>query len=164
MNQANEKQATFLGTYFDRDSIMKISRWAEAVAWIVLTLYLLSWAFSLLLFIGQYTSGLYFAKGMTFLDAVNVFIPYFIQPLPGVFYFFGLQAVSKVLLILMDMEENTRRAARKVSHLIAPAQACCKLPPGDNLHDLCALPSEGTANGGTRRAWNGSELRFLFAL
>jgi len=113
MNQANEKQAMFLGTYFDRDSIIKISRWAEAVAWIALTLYLLSWAFSLLLFMGQYTSGLYFAKGMTFLDAVNVFIPYFIQPLPGVFYFFGLQAVSKILLILMDIEENTRRAARK---------------------------------------------------
>jgi len=113
MNASNEKQATFLGTYFDRDSIIKISRWAEAVAWIVLTLYLLSWAFSLLLFIGQYASGLYFDKGMTFLSAVNIFAPYFMQPLPGVFYFFGLQAVSKGMLILLDMEDNTRRAARK---------------------------------------------------
>jgi hypothetical protein len=115
MNESNEKPATFLGTYFDRDSVIKLSRWAEALAWIVLTLYLLSWALSLLLFIGQYMSGLYFDKGMTFLSAVNIFLPYFLQPLPGVFYFFGLQAVSKILLILMDMEENTRRSARKVS-------------------------------------------------
>lgn len=113
MNESNEKQERFLGTYFDRDSVMRLSRWAETLGWIVLTLYLLSWALSLLLFIGQYMSGLFFDKGMTFLNAVNIFMPYFLQPLPGVFYFFGLQAVSKVLLILLDMEDNTRRAARK---------------------------------------------------
>ena len=113
MNELNEKQAAFLGAYFDRDSVIRLSRWAEALAWVTLTLYLLYWAFSLLLFIGQYMSGLFFDKGMTFLNAVNIFVPYFMQPLPGVAYFFGLQAVSKGLLILLDMEDNTRRAARK---------------------------------------------------
>jgi hypothetical protein len=33
--------------------------------------------------------------------------------LPGIVYFFALQAIAKALLILMDMEDNTRRAARK---------------------------------------------------
>jgi len=113
MNESNEKQATFLGTYFDRDSVLRLSRWAEALAWIALSVYLLYWAFSILLLIGQYMSGIFFAKGMTFLDTVNIFTPYFMQPLPGVAYFFGLQAVSKVLLILLDMEDNTRRVARK---------------------------------------------------
>jgi hypothetical protein len=42
-----------------------------------------------------------------------MFSPYLQQPLPGVFYFFALQAVSKGLLIFLDMEDNTRRAARK---------------------------------------------------
>jgi hypothetical protein len=41
-----------------------------------------------------------------------MFTPYLQQPLPGLFYFFGLQAVSKGLLIFLDMEDNTRRAAR----------------------------------------------------
>ena len=113
MSESSEKQATFLGTYFDRDSVMRLSRWAEAFAWVILSLYLLYWVFSVLLFIGQYTSGLFFDKGMTFLSAINIFAPYILQPLPGIAYFFGLQTVSKTLLILMDMEDNTRRAARK---------------------------------------------------
>jgi hypothetical protein len=113
MSESTEKQGTFLGTYFDRDSVMRLSRWAEAFAWVILSLYLLNWVFSVLLFIGQYMSGLFFDKGMTFLSAINIFAPYFLQPLPGIAYFFGLQAVSKALMILMDMEDNTRRAARK---------------------------------------------------
>ena len=113
MSESNENQVTFLGTYFDRDSVIRLSRWAETIAWVILSLYLLNWFFTVLLFIGQYTSGLFFDKGMPFLSAINLFAPYFLQPLPGVAYFFGLQTVSKVLLILMDMEDNTRRAARK---------------------------------------------------
>jgi hypothetical protein len=106
------RQAGFFGTYFDRDGVLRLSRWADIAAWIVLTIYLLSWIFSILLFFAQYFNGLYTDKGMTFLNAVNMFAPYLQQPLPGLFYFFGLQAVSKGLLIFLDMEDNTRRAAR----------------------------------------------------
>jgi hypothetical protein len=112
MSESNEKQAAFLGTYFDRDSVLRLSRWADIVAWVVLTIYLLSWSFSIILFFAQYYSGLYMEKGMTFLNVFNMFAPYLQQPLPGLFYFFGLQAVSKGLLIFLDMEDNTRRAAR----------------------------------------------------
>jgi hypothetical protein len=113
MTETNGKQAIFLGTYFDRDSILRIARWAEILAWVTLTIYLLNWIFSTLLFLAQYYNGMFMDKGMTFLNAINFFSPYLTQPLPGVFYFFGLQAVSKVLLILLDMEDNTRRAARQ---------------------------------------------------
>ena len=113
MSEANEKQAGFLGTYFDRDGVLRLSRWADIVAWVVLTIYLLSWLVSFLFFLAQYTSGLYFDKGATFLNVFSLFSPYLQQPLPGLFYFFGLQAVSKGLLIFLDMEDNTRRAARK---------------------------------------------------
>jgi hypothetical protein len=106
------RQAGFLGTYFDRDGVLRLSRWADVIAWIVLTVYLLTWLFSLLLYFGQYFNGLYMDKGATFLNAINMFTPFLQQPLPGVFYFFGLQAVSKGMLILLDMEDNTRRAAR----------------------------------------------------
>jgi hypothetical protein len=106
------RQAGFLGTYFARDSVLRVSRWADVFSWIVLTVYLLTWLFSLLLYFGQYFNDLYTDKGATFLNAINMFMPFLQQPLPGVFYFFGLQAVSKGLLIFLDMEDNTRRAAR----------------------------------------------------
>lgn len=112
MSESNEKQAGFLGTYFDRDGVLRLSRWADVIAWIVLTVYLLSWLFSVLLYFGQYYNGLYMDKGATFLNTINMFTPFLQQPLPGIFYFFGLQAISKGLLIFLDMEDNTRRAAR----------------------------------------------------
>lgn len=112
MSEVNEKQPSYLGTYFDRDSILRLARWADVVAWIVLTIYLLSWLLNLLLFFSQYLNGLYMDKGATFLNVLNMFAPYLQQPLPGLFYFFGLEAVSKGLLIFLDMEDNTRRAAR----------------------------------------------------
>ena len=113
MTESNEKHEKFLGAYFDRDTVLRLSRWADGLSWVVLTIYLLSWGFSLLLFFAQYASGVIGDKGMTFLMGFNMFSPYLTQPLPGVFYFVGLQAVSKVLLILLDMEDNTRRGARK---------------------------------------------------
>jgi hypothetical protein len=112
MSESNEKPAAFFGAYFDRDGILRLSRWADVMAWIVLAIYLVSWLSTFLMFLGQYFSGLYFDKGATFLNVINMFAGQIQQPLPGVFYFFGLQAVSKGLLIFLDMEDNTRRAAR----------------------------------------------------
>jgi hypothetical protein len=113
MSEANEKQASFLGTYFDRDGVLRFSRLADVVAWVVLTIYLLWWLTSILMFLGQYLNGMYFDKGGTFLNAINLFAGQLQPLLPGVFYFFALQAVSKSLLIFLDMEDNTRRAARR---------------------------------------------------
>jgi hypothetical protein len=108
----NEKQAGFLGTYFDRDGVLRLSRWADVAAWVVLTIYVLAWLSSFLIFLGQYFTGMYFDKGATFLSVINLFSNQ-LQPLvPATFYFLGLQAVSKALLIFLDMEDNTRRAAR----------------------------------------------------
>jgi hypothetical protein len=112
MSESNGKQAGFLGTYFDRDGVLRLSRWANVIAWVILGIYLLSGLVSILLFFGQYYNAMYMDKGATFLNMLNMFTPYLQQPLPGIFYFFGLQAVSKGLLIFLDMEDNTRRAAR----------------------------------------------------
>src|SRR5215216_6123374 len=113
MSETTEKQTQYFGTYFDRDSVLRFSRWADILAWVILTVYVLSWLATMLLVTSQYYNGMFFEKGMTFLNAINYFSPYLQQPLPGVFYFFGLQAVSKGILILLDMEDNTRRAAKK---------------------------------------------------
>jgi hypothetical protein len=110
---STEKQTSYFGTYFDRDSILRIARWADIISWITLTIYILLWLSALLMFLAQYYNGMFMEKGMTFLNVINFFSPYLTQPLPGIFYFFGLQAVSKILLLLLDMEDNTRRAAKK---------------------------------------------------
>jgi len=113
MSEPNDKQPKFFGTYFDRDAVIRLARWAEGTSWVVLTIYVLTWLASTLLTLSQLYNGMIVDKGMTFLLALNLFSPYLTQVLPGVFYFFGLQAVSKSMLILLDMEDNTRRAARK---------------------------------------------------
>jgi hypothetical protein len=114
MSESNDNQNKFFGTYFDRDSVLRISRAADVLSWVTLTIYLLTWIFTMALFLAQYFNGLYFAKGSeTLLSTFSLFSPYLQQPLPGVLYFFALQAISKGLLILLDMEDNTRRAARK---------------------------------------------------
>lgn len=114
MSETTEKQEKFFGAYVDRDVVLRLSRWADMTAWVVLTIYVLTWLFSVLLFVSQYFNGLYFAKGSeSFLATFSLFSPYLQQVLPGVFYFFGLQGISKGMLILLDMEDNTRRAARK---------------------------------------------------
>ena len=110
--QSNEKPATFLGTYFDRDTVLRLSRWADILSWVTLTLYVVQWLFSIVLLLAQSFNGMLGDKGSTLLTFYNIVSPYLLQPLPGVFYFFGLQAVSKILLILLDVEDNTRRSAR----------------------------------------------------
>jgi hypothetical protein len=120
MSEANDRPAErdlrpagFFGTYFDRDGVLRLSRWADLVAWVILTIYILGWLSSFLVFFGQYLNGMFFDKGGTFLNVISTFASQLQQPLPGIFYFFGLQAVSKGLLIFLDMEDNSRRAARK---------------------------------------------------
>ena len=106
------RPAGFLGTYFDRDGILRLSRWADVIAWIVLTIYLVYGLSSLVSYLGALISGLGFDKGGTFLNTISILSSQLLLPLPGVFFFFGLQAVSKGLLIFLDIEDNTRRAAR----------------------------------------------------
>ena len=113
MSESNEKKEKFFGTYFERDGVLRLARWADVAAWVVLTVYVISWLFSVLLFIAQFSNGLFFDKGMTFLSIFSILKPYLVEPLPGVIYFFVLQGISRALLIMLDMEDNSRRAARK---------------------------------------------------
>ncbi len=113
MSSENEKSSRFLGTYFEADSVIKVARWANILSWVVLGIYLLVWLGALIQVLFQFFNGMIFDKGIVVLNVMNIFLPYLTQPLPGLLYFFGLQAVSKILLILLDVEENTRRAVQK---------------------------------------------------
>ncbi len=111
MTESNDKPKTnFAGVYFDRDAILRLARLADIFAWVALVYYAGQAAVSLAIFVLQLTRGMMVLPGLT--DYAQQAL-WTIQPLiPGLWNFIGLQAVGKALLIFMDMEDNTRRAAR----------------------------------------------------
>jgi hypothetical protein len=111
MSELNEKSKTnFAGVYFDRDSVLRLARLADIFAWLALIYYAGQSGISLTVFFLQILRGLNVFPGPT--DFFQQFL-WTLQPaIPGLWNFIGLQAVGKILLILMDMEDNTRRATR----------------------------------------------------
>lgn len=107
-----EKNTTFYASFFDKSAVLKVSRWAGVFAWVVLTIYLLTSLISFAQFITQFVTGIFYQKGMSIFDLLSFFTPYLMQLLPGIVYFFGLKFVENGLLILLEMEESARRAAR----------------------------------------------------
>jgi len=111
MNESQESASGFMGTYFDQSIVLRIVKVAEISSWVVLVVY----GFQMLLSAGvlalQYARGLMPWAGFT--DTAQQILFVLEQPFRGIVYFVGLQAIAKILLMFMDIEANTRRAARK---------------------------------------------------
>ena len=104
------EKTNFAGTYFDRDSVLRLARLTNIFAWAALFYYAAQVGLSLTTFALQLARGLIVLPGFT--DVAQQVL-WFLQPgLPGLWNFIGIQAVGKLLLIFMDIEDNTRRAAR----------------------------------------------------
>lgn len=112
MSENQESPTRFAGTYFDRDIVLTVGHWALILSWVIAAIYLVTWLASLGQFLVQFTNGLFFSKGMTIFDTINMISTYLLQPAQGVIYFFALQGIGHGLHILMDIEDNTRRAAK----------------------------------------------------
>lgn len=113
MNRPTENRTVFLGTYFDRDAALKIARLAGGLAWFLLAMY----AYTTIVSIGQYWSmvaagGVTF-QGMNPFDRLSIPTLQLSQLAPGLLYFTLLKVAQQVILILLDVEDNSRRAARK---------------------------------------------------
>jgi hypothetical protein len=106
-----EKKERFLGTYFSKDAVLKLASAAKVFAWIVAVFYSLQWLLQVGTFFLQYARG--FWTGMGFTDIAQNLLWLFEQPLRGLVYFAVLQGVAQVLLLVMDIEDNTRRAAQE---------------------------------------------------
>jgi hypothetical protein len=104
------KRDDFLGTYFNKDTVLRMAQGLKILAWIVLVIY----GGQLVLSIGVYTLQILrgFWAGMGFTDILQNFLSAFEQPLHGVVYSFALWGISQLLLIFLDIEDNTRRSAR----------------------------------------------------
>jgi hypothetical protein len=106
-----EEKGKFLGTYFDRDAVIKMANVIAILSWAVAGIYVLDIVVGLGVFVLQVVRG--FMVGMGFSDYLQNILYLLERPLHGALYFAAMQAVSKGLLIFLDVEENTRRAARK---------------------------------------------------
>ncbi len=108
MTEGKEK---FLGTYFDRDAVIRMARVLAILSWVVAAIYAADLVISLGIWILQYIRHVIMPMGPTDFAQQMLFI--FERPLHGVLYFGAMQAVAKGMLIMLDIEDNTRRAARK---------------------------------------------------
>ena len=108
MTEGNER---FLGTYFYRDAVIRMSRVIAILSWIVAGIYILDILVGGGVFLLQYIRG--FMAGMGFTDKLQSLVFLLERPLHGALYFSAMQAVAKGLLIFLDVEDNTRRAARQ---------------------------------------------------
>jgi hypothetical protein len=107
----SENNGKFLGTYFDRDAVIKMSRVIAILSWVVVAIYAFDVVVSLGIWILQYVRHILYPMGFTDIAQNMLFI--LERPLHGALYFAAMQAISKGLLILLDMEDNTRRAAKR---------------------------------------------------
>ncbi len=111
MGTMQENKDSFLGTYFDKDRVILLSRVIVILSWIIAAIYAVDVVTGLTVFTLQYFRG--FLGPMGFTDLVQNLLYILERPVHGILYFALLQAVSKGLLIFLDVEDNTRRAARK---------------------------------------------------
>jgi hypothetical protein len=105
-----EKRSSYLGTYFSKETILRLVAIAKIFSWIVIGIYACQLLIQFVANILSIARG--FWMGMGYTDIALNFIILFELPLRGVVYFIVLQAVAQVLLLFMDIEDNTRRAAR----------------------------------------------------
>jgi hypothetical protein len=103
-----KRSTGFLGTYFDRDSVLRLELWTRIIAWGVLAAYAFEAGYSVFQSVYGALAGGYP------LDWYPVFMT-LSRVLQGAVLFFLLHVAAKALLILLDIEDNTRRATRTYS-------------------------------------------------
>lgn len=96
----------FLGAYFDTRAIFRLVTGAQVAAWVILALYVLELFFNTLIFTLQILRG--FMAGLGPTDYASQILYFLKQPLAGILFFFILQATAQGLLLLLEIESNTR--------------------------------------------------------
>jgi uncharacterized membrane protein len=110
-----EQRSGFPGTYFDKDIVLRLASIAKIFSWVVVGIFAAQWFVQLVSVILAIARGYWMGMGYT--DYAMNLISLFEQPLRGVVYFIVLQAVAQAMLMFMDIEDNTRRAAREATQL-----------------------------------------------
>jgi hypothetical protein len=113
MNHPTDDRTGFLGTYFDRDVALRLARWAGILAWVLLGMYVYITLVSLGQFLTMIAAGAVSYANANIFDRMSIPTLQISQLVPGLVYFVMLKVAQQVVLILLDVEDNSRRAARK---------------------------------------------------
>ena len=95
----------FFGTYFDRDEVLRLERLVRIIAWIALAVYGIEAGYNAFQSFYNAFSGGYPLDWYLMITTLS-------QLLQGGVVFVVLNVGAKALLILLDIEDNTRRSAR----------------------------------------------------
>ena len=101
-----KQKSGFMGTYFDRDSVLRLEVWTRITAWIILVSYTVDAGYNAF-------QNMYAALASGYPVDVYFIILTLSRIFQGGMIFVILQVAAKMLLILLDIEDNTRRAARE---------------------------------------------------
>jgi hypothetical protein len=104
-------EKSFLGTFFDQDAVLRFARVFLILSWVIAAIYAADVLIGLAVFGLQFARG--FLSGMGFTDIFQNVLFIIERPVHGILYFAVLQTLGRGLQIALDIEENTRRAARK---------------------------------------------------
>lgn len=115
MNRSAENRTGFLGTYFDRDITLRVARLAGILAWVLLAFYVYITVLTLAQYWWLVAAGGVSLQGLNIFDRlITPAMQIQMSSLPsGLVYFVMLKVAQQTLLILLDVEDNSRRAARK---------------------------------------------------
>ena len=113
MKEPTDQRTGFFGTYFDRDVAIRLARWAGILAWVLLAMYIYTTFVSMGQFLFLLASQAVSYAGANIFDLMSIPTLQISQLVPGLVYFVMLKVAQQVLLILLDVEDNSRRAARK---------------------------------------------------
>src|SRR5512138_3204177 len=97
----SESKEQFLGTYFDRDAVLRMAKVIAILSWVVAGIYAFDLVLSLGVLILQYVRHIIMPLGPT--DVAQNLLFIFERPLHGILYFAVMQAVAKGMLILLDL-------------------------------------------------------------
>ncbi len=100
------EKTPFLGTYFDRDRVLRLERWTRILAWAIFAIYILQYLYDLLM--NLYSNIVNGYPIDWFYMLFNL-----ARPFQGLMLLAVLYILASALLILLDIEQNTRRAARQ---------------------------------------------------
>ena len=101
-----DKMTPFLGTYFDRDIVLRLERWARILGWIIFAIYILQYVYDIGMFLYNNLANGYPLDWFYMLFNLG-------RPFQGLMLLAVLHILASALLILLDIEQNTRRAARQ---------------------------------------------------
>ena len=111
MTEIKETKTNFAGTYYNLDTVLRITKVLKISSWVIAGFYGYQLVVNLVVFFLQLSRKLIYFGGPT--DFMQQIIWQFQPSLAGLIFFASLQAIAQGLLILLDIEDNTRRAARK---------------------------------------------------